>query len=74
MIKNRVQLLNPRSKRYVLVDTKTGQVLRTKRTPGPYRNVEIKTPRAVQDPPPNAKATVDPQAVERAVRKVKANR
>jgi hypothetical protein len=72
--KNLVQLLNPRSKRYVLVDTSTGQVLRTKRTPGPYKNVEIKKPvRAVQDPP-IAKASVDRESVKSAVKRVKANR
>jgi hypothetical protein len=37
-----VQILNPRSERYVKIDRKTGQVVSTKKTPGPYKHVEIK--------------------------------
>jgi len=40
-IKDRVQLKNPRTGRYVKIDTKNGGLIGHKKSPGPYKNVEI---------------------------------
>jgi len=40
-VKNLVQLLNPRIKRYVLVDKSTGSILAHKSDSLPYKNVPI---------------------------------
>jgi hypothetical protein len=45
MIKDRVQVLNPVTKRYVKIDTKQGKILGHKKDRKPYNNVEIKTGR-----------------------------
>ena len=43
-VKERVQVLNPVTKRYVKIDTATGRIVDTKKTVGPYKGVrEIKT-------------------------------
>lgn len=41
-IKDLVQILNPRIKRYVLVDTKNANILSYKRDNKPYKNIPIK--------------------------------
>lgn len=38
MYRNRVQYLNPRTKRWVIKDAKTGKIIRVKKTPGPAKN------------------------------------
>jgi hypothetical protein len=40
-----VQVRNPRTDRYTLIDRDKGRILREKRTPGPYKNVPVATPR-----------------------------
>jgi hypothetical protein len=41
-VKDRVQIRNPRTDRYVKVDTKTGRILEQKKTKGPYKGVREK--------------------------------
>jgi hypothetical protein len=36
-----VQTLNPRTKRYVKIDRVNGLILKTKKTPGPFKHVQI---------------------------------
>lgn len=36
-----VQLLNPRTKRYVKVDRVNAKILKTKKTKGPFKNIQI---------------------------------
>jgi hypothetical protein len=43
-VKDRTQLLHPILNRWVMLDTRTGRVLKTKRSPGPYVNVERRPP------------------------------
>ncbi len=38
-VKDRVQILNPITNRYVKIDTNTGRIIDTKKTPGPYKGV-----------------------------------
>jgi len=38
-ISNRVQVLNPVTKRYVKIDTERGRIVDHKKSPGPYKNV-----------------------------------
>ena len=42
MKKDLVQILNPRTKRYVVVDREKGQVVSHKRSKGPYKNIPIR--------------------------------
>jgi hypothetical protein len=43
-VRERVQALNPVTKRYVKIDTSTGRIVDHKKTPGPYKGVrEITT-------------------------------
>jgi len=39
MQKDRVQLLNPKSKKWVKIDTKRGAIISHKKSPGAYKNV-----------------------------------
>ncbi len=39
MKKNRVQILNPRTKRWVKIDTEKGRILSHKKSPGAYKNI-----------------------------------
>lgn len=41
-VKDRVQVLNPITKRWVKLDTKTGRIIAHKRTPGPYKGIRIR--------------------------------
>jgi hypothetical protein len=41
-VANRVQVKNPRTDRWVKVDTKTGKIVDQKKTPGPYKGVRRK--------------------------------
>ena len=41
-VKNRVQVLNPVTKRWVKLDTQTGRIIDHKKTPGPYKGVRRK--------------------------------
>lgn len=36
-----VQLMNPRTKRYIVVDRVNGLIVKTKKTPGPYKNIQV---------------------------------
>jgi hypothetical protein len=36
-----VQIRNPRSKRYVVVDRVNGVIVKTKKTAGPYKNIQV---------------------------------
>lgn len=38
-MKDRVQALNPLTKRYVKIDTDTGRIIAHKKTAGPYKGV-----------------------------------
>jgi hypothetical protein len=38
-VKERVQVQNPVTKRWVKIDTKSGQIVDAKRSPGPYKGV-----------------------------------
>lgn len=38
-VKNRVQVKNPLTERWVKLDTKTGRIVDHKKTPGPYKGV-----------------------------------
>lgn len=40
-MKDRAQLLNPRTGRYVKIDTKKGGIVHHKQSPGPFKNVEM---------------------------------
>ena len=45
-VKERVQALNPVTKRYVKIDTSTGRIIDHKKTAGPYKGVrEVTTAR-----------------------------
>jgi len=37
--RNRVQYLNPRNKRWVIIDTNRRKIIRVKKTPGPAKNI-----------------------------------
>lgn len=37
-----VQVLNPRTKRYIKIDRSVGEVIAHKKGPGPYKNIPIK--------------------------------
>lgn len=39
-VKERVQVLNPLTERWVKVDTNTGRIIDHKRTPGPYKGIK----------------------------------
>jgi hypothetical protein len=39
-IKNRAQVYNPRTDRWVKIDTKKGGIVNQKKSPGPYKNVK----------------------------------
>lgn len=41
-ISKRMQVLNPVTKRYVLIDTDRGRIVKNKKSPGPYKNVRKK--------------------------------
>jgi hypothetical protein len=41
-VKDRVQIHNPRTDRWVKVSTKTGRIVDQKKTPGPYKGVRQK--------------------------------
>lgn len=41
-VKDRVQLQNPRTKRWVKLDTKTGKIVAVKKTDGPYKGITKK--------------------------------
>ena len=41
-VKDRVQVLNPVTKRWVKLDTRTGRILDHKKTPGPYKGIRKK--------------------------------
>lgn len=38
---NLIQIKNPRTKRYILIDKDGGRIVETKTTPGPYSKVPI---------------------------------
>ena len=40
--RDRIQLRDPVRDRWVKLDTRTGRILRTKRTPGPWANVAVR--------------------------------
>lgn len=42
-VKDRVQALNPVTKRYVKIDTDTGRIIAHKKTAGPYKGVREAT-------------------------------
>ncbi len=41
-VKERVQVLNPVTKRWVKLDTRTGRIVDHKKSPGPYKGVQKK--------------------------------
>ena len=41
-ISNRMQVLNPVTKRYVKIDTSRGRIVEHKKSPGPYKNIRTK--------------------------------
>ena len=41
-VKDRVQIKNPVTGKYVRIDTKTGRIIDHKKTPGPYKGVRVK--------------------------------
>lgn len=41
-VKNRVQVLNPLTRRWVKLDTTTGRIVDHKKTPGPYKGIPKK--------------------------------
>lgn len=43
-VKERVQALNPVTKRYVKIDTSTGRIIDQKKTSGPYKGVREAKP------------------------------
>ena len=48
MSRNLVQTKHPLIDRYIKVDKKSGKVLATKKTPGPFKNIPIARKRARQ--------------------------
>ena len=38
-VKNRVQVMNPVTRKFVKIDTTTGRIVDTKKTRGPYKGV-----------------------------------
>ena len=40
-IKDRVQLLNPKTNRWVKVNTETGAIISHKKSPNPYKNIKL---------------------------------
>ena len=38
-VKNRVQVMNPVTRKFVKIDTTTGRIVDTKKTNGPYKGV-----------------------------------
>ena len=40
-VKERVQALNPVTKRYVKIDTSTGRIVDHKKTEGPYKGIRV---------------------------------
>ena len=42
MYKNRIQMYNPRTKKWVKLDTKTGRIIGHKSDKKPYKNVKIR--------------------------------
>ena len=43
-VKDRLQALNPVTKRYVKIDTSTGRIVDHKKTAGPYKGVQEARP------------------------------
>ena len=43
-VKERVQALNPVTKRYVKIDTSTGRIVDHKKTAGPYKGIREASP------------------------------
>jgi hypothetical protein len=41
-VKERVQVQNPVTKRWVKIDTKSGQIVDVKKTPGPFKGISKK--------------------------------
>ena len=41
-VRNRVQALNPKTKRWVKIDTAKGKIISHKKTPGPYKGIRKK--------------------------------
>ena len=41
-VKQRVQIKNPVTGRYVKIDTRTGRIIAHKKSPGPYKGVRTK--------------------------------
>ena len=39
--KDRIQVLNPKSGRYVKINTETGDIVQHKKTPGPFQDVVV---------------------------------
>lgn len=39
--KGRAQMLNPLTGRYVKIDTDTGRIIDTKKSPGPYKGIRV---------------------------------
>lgn len=44
-VKERVQALNPVTKRYVKIDTSTGRIIDHKKTAGPYKGIREAKPK-----------------------------
>ena len=44
-MKDLVQVHNPKTDRYVKIDRDKGQIVGRKKSPGPYKNVPVATPR-----------------------------
>ena len=44
-MKDLVQVHNPKTDRYTLIDRDKGRILGEKKSPGPYKNVPVATPR-----------------------------
>jgi len=38
---NRIQILNPKTDRYVKINTETGVIMHHKKTPGPFKNIAV---------------------------------
>jgi len=41
-VRDRVQALNPKTKRWVKIDTKKGKIISHKSSPGPYKGIRKK--------------------------------
>lgn len=41
-ISKRIQVLNPKTERYVKINTTTSRIIAHKHSPGPYKNIRIK--------------------------------